>query len=50
MLLFQIHQNLSGYHTVMEQLPTLGISNIKKHASAYWNETVIKTFVIYRRG
>lgn len=29
MLLFQIHQNFSGYHTVIEQLLTLGISNIK---------------------
>lgn len=37
MLLFQIHQNLSGYHTVIQQLFTLGISNIKKHASAFWN-------------
>lgn len=33
-LLFQIHQNLSGYHSVIEQLLTLGISNIKKHANA----------------
>lgn len=47
MLLFQIHQNLSGYHTVIEQLLTLGISSIKKHAGAYWNWTFIKTFAIY---